>query len=107
MDLDMDFCIILVPTSRMVTKRILDIFGLWSRETWIMGSGINAHEAYKAINSERNLGLNVVGFINSSEENTLEKSINGIPILPNDLNWLLTKDKKTQFIVAVESIKVI
>ncbi|EMD1843445.1 undecaprenyl-phosphate galactose phosphotransferase WbaP [Raoultella planticola] len=97
------FVLFLVPTSRMVTKRILDIFGLWSRETWIVGSGINAHEAYKAINSERNLGLNVVGFINSSEENTLEKSINGIPILPNNLNWLLTKDKKTQFIVAVES----
>jgi hypothetical protein len=31
----MDFCIILVPTSRMVTKRILDILVL-ERDTWIM-----------------------------------------------------------------------
>ncbi len=32
-----------------------------------------------------------------------EKKINGILVLKNDINWLLTKDKKTQFIVAVES----
>ncbi|MCP6456878.1 UDP-phosphate galactose phosphotransferase, partial [Klebsiella pneumoniae] len=31
------------------------------------------------------------------------KKINGILVLKNDINWLLTKDKKTQFIVAVES----
>ncbi|MGG7257411.1 undecaprenyl-phosphate galactose phosphotransferase WbaP, partial [Klebsiella pneumoniae] len=29
--------------------------------------------------------------------------INGSVVLKNDINWLLTKDKKTQFIVAVES----
>ncbi|PLO62867.1 UDP-phosphate galactose phosphotransferase, partial [Klebsiella michiganensis] len=51
------FVLFLVPVSRMITKRILDIFNLWRRDTWIIGSSINAHEAYKAINSERNLGL--------------------------------------------------
>ncbi|RYH40093.1 undecaprenyl-phosphate galactose phosphotransferase WbaP, partial [Klebsiella pneumoniae] len=58
---------------------------------------------YKAISSERNLGLNIVGFIASEGGIEAGKKINGILVLKNDINWLLTKDKKTQFIVAVES----
>ncbi|HBZ3452190.1 TPA: undecaprenyl-phosphate galactose phosphotransferase WbaP, partial [Klebsiella pneumoniae] len=53
--------------------------------------------------SERNLGLNIVGFIASEGGIEAGKKINGILVLKNDINWLLTKDKKTQFIVAVES----
>lgn len=97
------FVLILVPVSRMMTKRILDIFSLWRRDTWIIGSGINAHDAYKAINSERNLGLVIIGFIHSDGGTPAGKMIDGLPVLENDLSWLLTRDKKTQFIVAVES----
>ncbi|HED2737224.1 undecaprenyl-phosphate galactose phosphotransferase WbaP [Klebsiella michiganensis] len=97
------FVLFLVPVSRMITKRILDIFNLWRRDTWIIGSSINAHEAYKAINSERNLGLIIVGFIHSDGGTPAGDQIDGLPVLENDLNWLATKDKKTQFIVAVES----
>ncbi|HIH6649315.1 TPA: undecaprenyl-phosphate galactose phosphotransferase WbaP, partial [Klebsiella michiganensis] len=71
--------------------------------TWIIGSGENAHEAYKAISSERNLGLNIVGFIASEGGRTAGENIDGINVLPNHINWLATIDKKTQFIVAVES----
>ncbi|VFS57856.1 undecaprenyl-phosphate galactose phosphotransferase [Raoultella planticola] len=53
--------LILVPIARMGIKRVLDFFNLWQRDTWIIGSGENAKEAYKAISSERNLGLEVVG----------------------------------------------
>ncbi|MBZ6727284.1 UDP-phosphate galactose phosphotransferase, partial [Klebsiella grimontii] len=97
------FVLFLVPVSRMITKRILDAFNLWRRDTWIIGSGINAHEAYRAINSERNLGLIIVGFIHSDGGTPAGDQIDGLPVLKNDLNWLATKDKKTQFIVAVES----
>ncbi|MCP6203572.1 undecaprenyl-phosphate galactose phosphotransferase WbaP [Klebsiella pneumoniae] len=97
------FVLILVPIARMVTKRILDRFSYWQRDTWIIGSGENAQEAYKAISSERNLGLNIVGFVASEGGIFAGDSINGINVLTNDINWLATKDKKTQFIVAVES----
>ncbi|HDT6086152.1 undecaprenyl-phosphate galactose phosphotransferase WbaP [Raoultella ornithinolytica] len=97
------FVLFLVPVSRMITKRVLDAFNLWRRDTWIVGSGINAHEAYKAINSERNLGLIIVGFIHSDGGTSAGEEIDGLPVLENNLNWLTTKDKKTQFIVAVES----
>lgn len=95
--------ILLLPLARMMTKRILDIFGLWRRDTWIIGNGNNAIEAYKAITSERNLGFSIVGFIASEQNNASNNNIDGIPVLDNDLNWLSTIDKKTQFIVAVES----
>ncbi|HDY1287070.1 TPA: undecaprenyl-phosphate galactose phosphotransferase WbaP, partial [Escherichia coli] len=71
--------------------------------TWIIGNGNNAIEAYKAITSERNLGFSIVGFIASEQNNASNNNIDGIPVLDNDLNWLSTIDKKTQFIVAVES----
>ncbi|VGG28014.1 UDP-Gal::undecaprenolphosphate Gal-1-P transferase [Klebsiella pneumoniae] len=97
------FVLLLVPLARMVTKRVLDVFGLWHRDTWIIGSGANAQEAYKAINSERNLGLVIVGFIETTEELLENKYIDGVPVLANDPTWLSSMDKKTQFIVAVES----
>lgn len=97
------FVLILVPVSRMVTKRILNSLGYWQRDTWIIGSGENAREAYRAISSERNLGLNIVGFIASEGGVSAGEKIEDIGVLTNDIQWLLTKDKKTQFIVAVES----
>ncbi|CAM8538021.1 TPA: undecaprenyl-phosphate galactose phosphotransferase WbaP [Klebsiella pneumoniae] len=97
------FVLILVPVFRILTKYILDLWGLWQRDTWIIGSGPNAFEAYKAINSEHNLGLKIVGFISSNGDVPANEKIDGIPVIPNDLSWLSTRDKKTQFIVAVES----
>ncbi len=49
------FVIILVPLSRMVTKTLLNKAGVWQRDTWIVGSSENAHEAYKAISGEKKL----------------------------------------------------
>lgn len=93
----------LLPTSRMLTKRMLDYWGFWRRDTWIIGNGPNACEAYKAINSERNLGLSIVGFVASDDTSSEYNIVDNILVRPSDLEWLSTKDKKTQFIVAVES----
>ena len=95
--------ILMVPVARMLVKRLLDNLGYWQRDTWVIGSGSNAYEAYKAISSERNLGLNIVGFIESEGGHNAGEKIDNISVYPNDLDWLATKDKKTQFIVAVES----
>ncbi|MEX9823097.1 undecaprenyl-phosphate galactose phosphotransferase WbaP [Raoultella planticola] len=97
------FILLLVPTSRMITKKVLNNLNLWRRDAWIIGSGENAHEAYKAIKSENNLGLIIVGFIATDGGKQGGDTIDGIPVLQNDINWLSTKDTKTQFIVAVES----
>ncbi|WP_109240867.1 undecaprenyl-phosphate galactose phosphotransferase WbaP [Klebsiella michiganensis] len=95
--------LLFVPICRMVTKKCLDIFNLWKRTTWIIGSGDNAVEAYKAIKSEHNLGLEVVGFVSTESKDNEETFISGIPVIVQDNNWLKNIDKHTQFIVAVES----
>lgn len=95
--------LVILPAARMLTKRILDHIGLWQRETWIVGSGENAVEAYKAVSSERNLGLLVVGFISDNERAETINDIDGLPVISADVQWLEQQDKKMQFIVAVET----
>ena len=76
---------------------------LWMRDTWIIGNGNNAHEAYKAITSEHNLGLKIVGFVEVSKPNVVQESAFGVPVIKADTDWLRNINKKNQFIVAVES----
>lgn len=96
--------IFLVPLARIAIKWVLMKWGLWLRDTWIIGSGKNAYEAYKAISSERNLGLNVVGFVTDEQmQGEQRKTIDELPIIIGNIDWLNNKDKRTQFIVAVES----
>ena len=77
--------------------------GLWLRDTWIVGNGKNAIDAYNAINSERNLGLDVIGFISCDGETRTVEHTNKTVVLDANKNWLAGIDKRTQFIVAVES----
>ena len=93
----------LVPLFRMAAKKILNLSGLWMRDTWIIGNGNNAHEAYKAITSEHNLGLKIVGFVDVSKPNVVQESAFGVPVIKADTDWLRNINKKNQFIVAVES----
>lgn len=95
--------IFLVPLFRMGTKFILNKKGLWLRDTWIIGSGKNAIEAYKAISSERNLGLRVIGFISENISEDSEQDIDNVKIISVSSDWLNSIDKRTQFIVAVEA----
>lgn len=95
--------LVLVPTLRMIAKLILHKLNLWQRDTWVIGCGANAQEAYLAINSERNLGLNIVGFVASDGLLTSGKKIIGLPVIAESPKWLEGINKKTQFIVAVES----
>ena len=95
--------VILVPLMRMTAKAILNKFGLWLRETYIIGNGKNALDAYKAINSEHNLGLNVIGFISTEDVYKADSFPKNIAVIKCDNQWLKTVDKRTQFIVAVEA----
>lgn len=95
------FAAALCPLARMSVKYVLNACGLWMRDTWIIGDEKNAQDAYKAIKSENNLGLKIVGFISSREEAI--NAIDGIPVIKPDDMWLATIDKRTQFIVAVEA----
>lgn len=95
---------LLVPLSRMAVKWFLNKYDLWLRETWIIGNGENAKEALVAINSERNLGFKIVGFITGDTScKPNDEFINGIKVIHADQSWLEGIDTKMQFIVAVET----
>lgn len=83
--------IILVPLMRVCTKQLLSKLGLWKRDALIIGCGKNAIDAYKAITSEKNLGFNIVGFINVGSDNSECESIDGVNVLLKDTQWLKEK----------------
>ncbi len=47
--------------------------------------------------------MKIIGFIASEGGVRAGETINGIKVISNDIDWLRGEDKKTQFIVAVES----
>lgn len=98
-------CVVLfVPLLRMLTKKLLNKFDLWMRDTVIIGDADNAIEAWKAINSESNLGFRVISFISTDEGSPRKSVIEGISVISCSPEELMNKfDKRTQFIVALES----
>ena len=95
---------ILVPGLRAATKAILDQVGIWQRDTIVIGTGTNAVEAYKAIDSEKNLGFRTVRFIGQKQKGNQAVTINSMPVsydTPQKLTHQI--DKRIQFIIAVES----
>jgi Undecaprenyl-phosphate galactose phosphotransferase WbaP len=56
-------CIVLIPIFRSSMKSFLRQVGYWQKPTVILGAGTNALEAYRAVQSERGTGYEVIGFI--------------------------------------------
>ncbi|SMY35623.1 Undecaprenyl phosphate N,N'-diacetylbacillosamine 1-phosphate transferase [Photobacterium malacitanum] len=54
---------LLIPVSRFFTKKILVSLSLWFMPSIIIGSGKNAKDAYRAINSENLMGFDVRNFV--------------------------------------------
>ncbi|HCT9095971.1 MULTISPECIES: undecaprenyl-phosphate galactose phosphotransferase WbaP [Serratia] len=93
--------IVLVPLARTITKRLLDKFGLWKKQTIIIGTGKNAFEAYAALQSEEILGFEVSAFV--CTDKVCDSSYFGIPVINyEDELWANVNVENTQFIVALE-----
>lgn len=90
-----------IPFGRAIVKRILNHYGLWKRQSIIIGSGKNAEEAYMALQSEEVMGFDVVAFYDV-DGMTPAPALFGIPVIrEEDALWQLV-NSDTQFIVAVE-----
>lgn len=94
------FAIVLVPVFRTLTKHLLNKFGVWKKNTIILGSGKNAVDAYMALQSEEMLGFNVIAFFNSDAD---VNSIANTRVIRSESSiWELTKQGNIHFIVAFE-----
>ncbi len=94
------FALILVPTFRFSTKKLLNKLDVWKKQTVILGSGKNAVEAYYALQSEEMLGFEVVAFYDKhSQQDTIE----GVNVIKSsDAVWKLPDLKSIHFIVAFD-----
>ncbi|CAG4884369.1 putative Undecaprenyl-phosphate galactose phosphotransferase [Georgfuchsia toluolica] len=72
---------ILIPLGRYGARHLLDDLGLWQLPAVIVGTGENARAALLAINSEREMGYRILGFIrvdtNSSSQGSPLRSLPG------------------------------
>lgn len=76
--------LLLIPSARFATKRILLRLNCWGRPTVILGAGKNAHEAAEAIQSEPLMGYDVIAFLATPADYPLldEISRSSVPVLP-------------------------
>lgn len=95
--------LIMVPLGRQLGRKALDHFGLWKKDTIIIGTGKNAFDAWKALESEESLGFDVKYMV-GDEQNASIDMPPGVQFV-EDASSLLTayKDKSVQFVIAVES----
>ena len=93
--------LVLIPLFRAVVKHLLNHYGLWKKQTIIIGSSKNAQEAWQALQSEEVMGFDVIAFYDV-DGTCPQASISGVPVLREEAElWNLTHSE-TQFIVAVE-----
>ncbi|WP_028450328.1 MULTISPECIES: undecaprenyl-phosphate galactose phosphotransferase WbaP [Chitinibacter] len=57
--------LVLLPYCRHLVKRALLRAGLWQLPTVIIGAGVNAQDAYRAMHSEPTLGFSVQAFVST------------------------------------------
>jgi UDP-galactose-lipid carrier transferase len=95
------FVLVSVPLARSIIKHLLNSFGLWRKQTIIIGNGKNASEAYTALQSEEVLGFDVVAFYAIDAKDT--NQIHSVPLISSEeALWEIVDTEDTQFIVAVE-----
>jgi len=93
--------LVLVPLSRYGTKKLLRRLGYWMWPSVIIGSGENAKDAYLALQSERMMGFDVIGFIAPGGQHAVSP-VNDKPVINEDINALVKRIPYIKFFVAVE-----
>ncbi|HDZ8838734.1 undecaprenyl-phosphate galactose phosphotransferase WbaP [Aeromonas veronii] len=93
--------LLLVPFFRWFTKLLLIKAGYWQWPSLIVGCGANAYDAYMAINSEKLMGFDVIGFI-SPDEKCNASPVVGIPLLPDDMNLIIREYNNAKLFLALD-----
>ena len=91
----------LVPICRLLGKQLLIRAGIWQVPSLIIGCGNNARDAFMAIRSESLMGFDVVAFV-SPDGMASSSPIEGIPLLPSDMEQLAHHYKEAKLFLAVE-----
>lgn len=57
-----------IPFFRLLTKKIMNAIGIWSRDLYIVGTSANALHAYKLFAKNKLMGYNLVAFVDVSAD---------------------------------------
>lgn len=90
-----------LPSLRMLTRKLLTVRGLWLRPTVLIGFGPNAHEALAALQSEPEMGFDVVGFVDVAQGQH-HTALPHIPLLSETQVKAWAKVPGVQVVVALE-----
>lgn len=93
--------LVLIPLGRFLTKQLLFRLKCWQWPSVIVGCGENAKDAYLALQSEKMMGFDVIGFIAPNGQCAVSP-VQGKPVLNEDIDVLVKRIPDVKFFVAVE-----
>lgn len=93
--------LISVPLMRYLMKGYLAKIGVWQWPSVIIGCRENAKEAYYALQSEKQMGFQIVGFI-APDKSCLESPIKNVPLFHDGMNALAAGFRNAKIFIAVE-----
>jgi len=93
--------LLLLPVFRFLVKRGLAKAGWWQWPSLIIGCGSNARDAYMALRGESLMGFEVVGFV-SPDGHSVDSPVDGIAVLPGDMNTITRDYHNAKLFLAVE-----
>lgn len=94
--------LVLVPLGRFFTKQLLFRLHFWQWPSVIIGCGENAKDAYLALQSEKLMGFDVIGFVTLDDGTCLTSPVQDKPILREDIGLLIKRVPDIKFFIAVE-----
>jgi undecaprenyl-phosphate galactose phosphotransferase len=100
--------LVLMPVTRIATKRLLARAGKWRKPTVIVGAGSNAAEAAEALCGEPLMGLDVIAFLalpGDASGHAFEIGGRPVPVMPlgDDPTQTLERLGAPQIIVALDA----
>lgn len=96
------FVLVCLPLCRFLVKRLLRKLNLWKKQCIIIGTGDNAIDAYRALQSESDLGFDIQYFY-SCTPLSKKGQIAGLPVIDSErLLWRTTDRRNTQYVIALD-----
>jgi len=93
--------LVMVVFLRSLTRKALQVFNLWVRPTIIIGVGPNASDAARALLSQPELGLAVVGFVDAGP-NPGSPTTDTVPRFPSQQMPQVALQPGIQWVIALE-----
>lgn len=98
------FVLVLLPVLRMSFKKLLLHYQIRQWPAIIVGTGSNARDAYQALSDEKNMGLEILGFLTWHHQADGTIQLEQLPIFDVE-TFDFNQHRENQFYIALDSTK--